>query len=173
MSQPPSRPNPPRRTTTRSGRKSFSALANADKPTPIRRASVTVGGLGGASPKTQRTSKTSQKLVMLPTAPQTKPLPKSLTAAGAIEEEADDEDEIGYETDAGRIKSHKSMGERLTKLQRRKQGFKRITAYCVAEGLKMKLLTGYLKREHNVVPRIFDEAIYVVRIPSLTLVASG
>lgn len=122
---------------------------------------MTVSGLAGA-PKNQRTSKTSQKLVLLPSAPQTKPLPKSLAADGRIEEEDEEDDEIGYETDAGRVRSHKSQGERLTKQQRKKQGFKRITAYSVAEGLKMKLLAGFLKREHNVVPRTFDEAMYVV-----------
>jgi uncharacterized Rmd1/YagE family protein len=44
-----------------------------------------------------------------------------------------------------------------------KAGFKRITAYCVAETFKMRLLASFLKREHNVMPRVFDEAMYVVR----------
>ncbi|KAK7463008.1 Sad1-interacting factor 3 [Stygiomarasmius scandens] len=50
----------------------------------------------------------------------------------------------------------------MNKEQRKKAGFKRITAYCVAESFKMKLLTGFLKREHNVAPRVFDEALYVM-----------
>jgi uncharacterized Rmd1/YagE family protein len=101
--------------------------------------------------------------VLLPTAPQTKPLPRKLAREGPIgEDDEEDEEELGYDTDAGRVHSHKSEGERLSKDQRRKRGFKRITAYSVAEGMKMKLLAGFLKREHNVVPRIFDEALYVV-----------
>ena len=60
----------------------------------------------------------------------------------------------------------KSEGERMSKEQREKAGYKRMTAYCVSEGFKMKLLTGFLKREHNVQLRVFDEAVYVVRILS-------
>ena len=103
--------------------------------------------------KAQRTSKTTQKLVVLPSAPQTKPPPP----------EADEGEEPlhGYETDQG-LREHKSAGERMSREQREKAGFKRITAYCVAGGFKMKLLAGFLKREHNVKPRVFDEAMYVV-----------
>jgi uncharacterized Rmd1/YagE family protein len=50
----------------------------------------------------------------------------------------------------------------MSKEERKKNGFKRITAYCVAEELKMKLLAPFLKREHNVLPRVFDEALYVM-----------
>ncbi|KAF9073122.1 hypothetical protein BDP27DRAFT_1216439, partial [Rhodocollybia butyracea] len=103
--------------------------------------------------KSQRTSKTSQKLVVLPSAPQTKPL------AG----EDDDDDVLGYETDAGvRMRDHKSQAERMSKDQRKRAGIKRITAYCIAESFKMKLLASFLKREHNVGPRVFDEALYVM-----------
>ncbi|KAH9941666.1 uncharacterized protein BXZ73DRAFT_41380 [Epithele typhae] len=103
--------------------------------------------------KTQRTSKTTQKLVVLPSAPQTKPPPL----------DADDDEEAlhGYETDQG-LREHKSAGERMNKDQREKAGFRRITAYCVAESFKMKLLASFLKREHNVKPRVFDEAMYVM-----------
>ncbi|RDB30684.1 Sporulation protein RMD8 [Hypsizygus marmoreus] len=111
-----------------------------------RRASLTSGG-----PKPQRTSKTSQKLVVLPSAPQTKPL---LT-------EADEDLTLGYETDAG-VREYKSQAERMTKEQREEAGFKRLTAYCVAESFRTKLLASFLKREHNVSPRVFDEALYVV-----------
>lgn len=98
--------------------------------------------------KNQRTSKTSQKLVVLPLAPQTKPLPE--------------EGDHGYETDAGIIKERKSEGERMGKEQRQKAGFNRLTAYCVAESFNMKLLASFLRREHNVVPRVFDNALYTV-----------
>ncbi|KAH9899307.1 DUF155-domain-containing protein [Cubamyces lactineus] len=103
--------------------------------------------------KAQRTSKTTQKLVVLPSAPQTKPPPP----------EVDEEEEQlhGYETDQG-VREHKSAGERMSKEQREKAGFRRITAYCVAESFKMKLLASFLKREHNVKPRIYDEAMYVM-----------
>lgn len=103
--------------------------------------------------KPYRTSKTSQKLVHLPSDPQTKPL------LPAVDEEAH-----GYETDAGvRVSEHKSVGERMTKSERRRAGYRRITALRVCDGFKMKLMASFLKREHNVTPRAFDEALYVVR----------
>ncbi|KAG5646754.1 hypothetical protein DXG03_002440 [Asterophora parasitica] len=117
-------------------------------PTPklARRASLTAGG-----PKAQRTSKTSQKLVVLPSAPQTKPLLADL----------DEDLTLGHETDGG-VREYKSQAERMSKEQRENAGFKRITAYCVAESFKTKLLASFLKREHNVAPRVFDEALYVM-----------
>jgi len=103
-------------------------------------------------PKAQISSKTTQKLVVLPSEPQTKPLPPP---------EEEDDGLHGYETDRG-VRDYKSAGERMTKVQREKAGFKRITAYCVADEFKMKLLATYLKREHNVQPRVFDEAMYLI-----------
>ena len=60
------------------------------------------------------------------------------------------------------MREHKSAGERMSKEQREKAGYRRITAYCLAEGFRMKLLASFLKREHNVRPRVYDEAMYVV-----------
>ncbi|EKM58047.1 uncharacterized protein PHACADRAFT_139625 [Phanerochaete carnosa HHB-10118-sp] len=102
------------------------------------------------APKAQRTSKTTQKLVLLPSAPQTRPL---------LPDE-DEELQHGYETDRG-VRDVKSEGERMSKVEREKAGYKRMTAYCVAEGFRMKLLASFLKREHNTQPRVFDEAMYV------------
>ena len=88
--------------------------------------------------------------MVLPSDPQTKPL------------YVDGEDpHHGYETDKG-VRERKSTAERMNTEQRKKAGYKRITAYCVAEGLKMRLLANFLKREHNVIPRVFDEALYTV-----------
>ena len=106
--------------------------------------------------KAQRTTKISQKLVVLPSEPQTKPLPVEL----AGERERDDGESI-LETGMG-AKDRKSEGERMSRAERKKAGFNRLTAYCVAEGLRMKLLAAFLKREHNVQPRVYDEALYVV-----------
>ncbi|KAF9051615.1 hypothetical protein BJ165DRAFT_1401111 [Panaeolus papilionaceus] len=112
-----------------------------------RRASVT--GLT-SGPKSERTSKTAHRLVVLPSGPQTKPLLPDL----------DNDLTLGFEVDGG-VTEYKSAAERMTKEQRKLAGFKRITAYCVAESFKMKLLATFLKREHNVFPRAFDEALYV------------
>ncbi|KAI0918632.1 hypothetical protein AcV5_002569 [Taiwanofungus camphoratus] len=134
------------------------SLSATSPRTVSRRPSVSGLTLTGAinpvtgAPKAQRTSKTTQKLVLLPSAPQTKPLPL----------EVEDEEALhGYETDRG-VREQKSAAERMSKEQRENAGFSRMTAYCVAESFKMKLLTSFLKREHNVSPRIFDEAMYVM-----------
>lgn len=124
-------------------------LASSRNVSMSRRASVT--GLT-SGPKSQRSSKTTHKLVELPSAPQTRPL------LAEYEEDLT----LGHETDAG-VREYKSQAERMTKEQRKQAGFKRITAYCIAESFKMKLLSSFLKREHNVSPRAFDEALYVVR----------
>ena len=126
--------------------------ASSSGPSLSRRASV--AGLT-SGPKSQRSSKTTHKLVVLPSAPQTRPfLADDLT--------------LGHETDGG-VREYKSQAERMSKLQRKEAGYKRITAYCVAESFKMKLLSSFLKREHNVSPRAFDEALYVVSSPVVGL----
>ncbi|KAF8155760.1 hypothetical protein B0H34DRAFT_798881 [Crassisporium funariophilum] len=117
-------------------------------PSMSRRASVT--GLT-SGPKSQRSSKTTHKLVVLPSAPQTRPL------LGELEDDL----QLGHETDGG-VREYKSQAERMSKVQRKQAGFKRLTAYCVAESFKMKHLSSFLKREHNVSPRAFDEALYVM-----------
>ncbi|KAJ7173781.1 hypothetical protein C8R46DRAFT_1083954 [Mycena filopes] len=133
------------------GRRTRTArLTGAAAAAPVLPRRASVSGLASAA-KVQRTSKTSQKLVVLPSEPQTKPLP------------ADEDEDLafGYETDTG-VREYKSPAERMTKEQRKRAGFRRITVYCVCESLKMKLLSSFLKREHNVAPRVFDEALYVM-----------
>ena len=107
----------------------------------------------GGGAKAQRTSKTSTKLVVLPSEPQTKPLPGEL----------EDVESTTLITQKGRS-DLKSEGERMSKTERNRAGYKRLTAYCVAESFRMKLLAAFLKREHNVQPRVFDEALYVVSL---------
>ena len=92
------------------------------------------------APKTQRTSKVSQKLVVLPSEPQTRPL-------------ADE---------AAPPAHHRSDGERMSKEEREQSSYRRLTAYSTAEGYRSKALAAFLKREHGVSPRVFDEAIYAV-----------
>ncbi|PPQ93334.1 hypothetical protein CVT25_014463 [Psilocybe cyanescens] len=111
-----------------------------------RRASVT-GLMSG--PKSQRTS----KLVELSSAPLA---------------DVSDGLALGHEADGG-VREYKSQAERMYKEQRKEAGFKRITAYCVAESFKIKLLSSFLKREHNISPRAFDEALYVVNVLLATI----
>ncbi|KAH9039201.1 DUF155-domain-containing protein [Lactarius hengduanensis] len=143
-----SRPKPPSRLgPTR--KSSFSLQRSASITAPL------VSSQTGSTkpPAAQRTSKTHQRLVELPSDPQTRPLPT----------EGGEDDAIhGYETDAGVVRENKSAAERMTKAERRRAGCRRITAYWLADGFRMKLLANFLKREHNVVPRSFDEVLYVM-----------
>ena len=139
---------------TRAGRPFLSTIPENGS----RRASVSAPGtsVGDAGAKAQRSSKTSTKLVVLPSEPQTKPLPGEL----------EDETSATLVTQKG-ASNLKSEGERMSKTERNRAGYKRLTAYCIAESFRMKLLAAFLKREHNVLPRVFDEALYVVSFSSL------
>ncbi|KAG8898425.1 Protein transport protein S9 plasma membrane t-SNARE, partial [Tulasnella sp. 403] len=108
----------------------------------------------------QRTTKTSQKLVVLPSEVQTAPLPLELQSRAV----SDDDSTMGPPTVRFPPKhhEHRSEGERMTKAERQRAGYRRLAAYCIAEGFRMKLLLAYLKREHGVAPRVFDEAIYAL-----------
>lgn len=57
----------------------------------------------------------------------------------------------------------------MSKDERERNGYSRMTAYTVAEGYRAKALAPFLKREHRVSPRVFDEAIYAVRAYALWL----
>lgn len=132
---------------------SFSLPKSTLTTSPI----LTTSPTGATKPAaTQRTSKTHQRLVELPSDPQTRP---------HRVEDGEDDAIHGYETDTGvRMREHKSATERMTKAERRRAGCRRITAYWLADGFRMKLLANFLRREHNVIPRSFDEALYVVRV---------
>lgn len=135
----------------RNKRPSLLPPSSSTQPKPLLTNKPSASGLkpSPGAVKNLRTTKTSQKLVVLPSAPQTKPLPE-------------EDEPHGYETDAGVIKERKNEGERMSKEQRKRAGFGRLTAYCVAESFNMKLLASFLRREHNVVPRVFDDALYTV-----------
>jgi len=79
--------------------------SNASAPPPRR---TSFSGIPKNVLKAQRTSKTSQKLVVLPSAPQIEPLLSDTEQAPTH----------GYETDAG-VKELKSEAEKMTKEQRK------------------------------------------------------
>ena len=152
--RPMSRPKPPQaasasRAINIPGSRSRSYQNISELAETSRRASVPIHSSptmpSVAVPKLSRTSKTSQRHVVLPSEPQTHPLPQEVLE-GVIPT---------YDV--------RSEGERMSKEDRQRAGYNRMTAYSVAEGIKMRHLSAFLKREHAVLPRVFDEAIYVVR----------
>ncbi|KAH3670728.1 hypothetical protein OGAPHI_001243 [Ogataea philodendri] len=104
-----------------------------------------------------RTSKTSQKLVLIPDHDQ---VPYSID---------DDEaallrnHEIGEETTTDNIfnSTHvRTKAEKLSKEQRA-DVYPRVTAYLISEGFNLNLTSKFLSKYHMVSPRLYDEALYV------------
>lgn len=86
-----------------------------------------------------RTSKTSEKLVLIP------------------EEEKDYVDMHG----ALRTLSHpsRSKAERMSK-EKRERKLSRVTAYLVSDAFDLKQTSKFLKKTHDILPRIYDEVLY-------------
>ncbi|KAF9580014.1 hypothetical protein BGW38_003501 [Lunasporangiospora selenospora] len=123
--------------------------------------------LGPLTPKPKqvplRTTKVSQKLVLLP----------------EDQEETEEDDDEYYEgpfadqllspfADETEFRGRRrglhgraaTRSEMLTKEQRNARGLARVVAYCTAEGYDQKRLAAYLKANHGVYPRLYDEALY-------------
>ncbi|KAG8797849.1 hypothetical protein FRC17_007633, partial [Serendipita sp. 399] len=144
--------------------------------------SSTAASLKPPAPIKPRTSKTSQKHVALPTDAQDAPLPTILEPGGSEEQEPDDSDEQAdsdegpsrrrrnrrheNQGDGSRIEEssiwRRTIGEQLTPEQRQEMGYQRLTAYYCCEQFHMGLLSSFLKREHAVSPRLYDDAIYAL-----------
>ena len=117
-----------------------------------------------------RTTKVSEKLVLIPEAPEDK------------EEEAENEDEelarrasllrgddenrplkdeeLDVLRKRGGIRG-KSYAERLPKLQRGEK-VARLTAYCTAQSYKMKATAEFLKTTHEAKTKLYDDCLYAV-----------
>ena len=107
-----------------------------------------------------RSTKVSEKLVLLPETAETEP---------EIEEKADydedndieptrDDEEVLRRT-GGR--KGKSYAERLPKA-RRAEKLARVTAYCTAQAYKLKSTAGFLKDHHGVRAKLYDDCLYTV-----------
>lgn len=137
-----------------------------------------VAGPGGriiAQNVPQRTTKVSEKLVLIPDAPddddddiddedvalldgETERARRRL-----IEEEADRplrDVELDVLRKRGGIRG-KSYAERLPKRQRADK-VSRLTAYCTAEGFKMKATADFLRMKHDAKTKLYDDCLYVV-----------
>jgi uncharacterized Rmd1/YagE family protein len=103
-----------------------------------------------------RTSKTSEKHVLLPEDPQLAPLPRSASEASLARPRS-------ASVSAPPRSDERSDAEKMTKRERNEAGFSRLIAYDTAEGYRLKLLQAFLKREHGVgVVRVFDDCVYAV-----------
>lgn len=105
-----------------------------------------------------RTSKLSEKLVLLPETPDE-------------EDEKGEFDEDEYEgppTDSALARrsikggpNDKSYAERLPKAKREEK-LSRVTAYCTAQAYKMKGTAEFVKTQHNARTKLYDDCLYCV-----------
>lgn len=119
----------------------------------------------------QRTSKQSQKLVLIPDESPSyddddedddygMPIPGKLKGHELFDlnTDADAYDEANakvYVTDIPR----RSIAERMSK-DARDAKLPRVTAYCTAEGYRLKATAEFLQDNHEIRPRIYDEALF-------------
>ncbi|CAO3696888.1 unnamed protein product [Umbelopsis ramanniana] len=113
-----------------------------------------------------RSTKTSQKLVLFP---------------GAAEPPVDDDDDQIQDDGLGlrlpldfHLSGSRTIAERMTKDQRDFANLPRLSAYCTAEGNNLKELSEFLRQQHHVSPRFYDECLYArYHFPLMTLRPGG
>ncbi|KAM7194286.1 putative ACR, YagE family COG1723 domain containing protein [Naviculisporaceae sp. PSN 640] len=116
-----------------------------------------------------RTTKVSEKLVLLPETPDEKdgddsPSDDERTAA-RIRRDAEDtrplkDEERDVLKKRGGIRG-KSYAERLPKMQRGDK-VSRVTAYCTAQAFKMKATAEFLRTKHEAKTKLYDDCLYTV-----------
>ena len=107
-----------------------------------------------------RSTKVSEKLVLLPETAQT---------SSEIEEKDDyeEDNEATPERDDEEAirnvggKKGKSYAERLPK-SKRAEKLARVTAYCTAQAYKLKATAGFLKDQHGARTKLYDDCLYTV-----------
>lgn len=106
-----------------------------------------------------RTSKLSEKLVLLPD-----------TAGSPPSDDADDDEERAPPTDErvaerrgqqSGIFQDKTYAERLPKTSRADK-LSRVTAYCTAQAYRMKLTAEFVRDQHGAKTKLYDDCLYTV-----------
>ncbi|KAL1844329.1 hypothetical protein VTJ49DRAFT_8 [Mycothermus thermophilus] len=158
--------------------RSMRSVAAAAAAAGMRRAALQ-GGVGLptlASARTghqnvpSRTTKVSEKLVLIPETPEEEEGLESdeelARRASLLRSRADDEDrplrdeELDVLKKRGGIRG-KSYAERLPKVQRGEK-VARLTAYCTAQSYKLKATAEFLKKTHEAKTKLYDDCLYVV-----------
>ncbi len=102
-----------------------------------------------------RSTKTSEKLVLLPE---------------AVEEE-DEKGDFGLDSDKGPPKDDedfgkpgkegvKSYAERLPKARRTEKELPRVTAYCTAQAYKLQSVATFVRQRHGARAKLYDDCLY-------------
>jgi uncharacterized Rmd1/YagE family protein len=90
-----------------------------------------------------RTSKTSQKLVLIP-------------------DDEEDEGDAGSTRSMGSGKKNKTSRSKAERMSKEKRGKKvsRVTAYLVSERFDLTQTSKFLSETHDITPRVYDEVLY-------------
>jgi uncharacterized Rmd1/YagE family protein len=103
-----------------------------------------------------RTSKVTEKLVLLPEADQVDEEKAAFEAEDTETPPTDDDLALRRVRTLG-----KSEAERLPKAQRAEK-LARVTAYCTASAFKLTATAEFLKAQHNARTKLYDDCLYVV-----------
>lgn len=119
-----------------------------------------------------RTSKTTERHVLLPEDPQLAPIPRSpMGSQISMDRSAPPRRDRNEQPGPSKAQllagpysyEERSDAEKMTKREREENGLARFTAYATAEGYRLKMLQAFLRREHGVgVVRVYDDCIYAV-----------
>ncbi|KAK4245369.1 hypothetical protein C7999DRAFT_43105 [Corynascus novoguineensis] len=118
-----------------------------------------------------RTTKVSEKLVLIPEAPEDKDEEdvedgdEELARRVSMLRDDDEnrplkDEELDVLRKRGGIRG-KSYAERLPKVERREK-VARLTAYCTAQSCKMKATAEFLKTKHQAKTKLYDDCLYAV-----------
>ena len=105
-----------------------------------------------------RTTKLSEKLVLLPETVEETEAKEDFDLDNEIAPTRDDEAVVRSPT---MLKAGKSYAERLPKA-RRAEKLARVTAYCTAEAYKMKATASFVKAKHAAKTKLYDDCLYTV-----------
>lgn len=150
------------------------AAARRSGPSSTSSMAAVTGVAGGriiAQNVPQRTTKVSEKLVLIPDAPDDDDIDDEDAAlldgqneSRRLLEQEEDRPLRDVELDVlkkrGGIRG-KSYAERLPKRQRAEK-VSRLTAYCTAQGFKMKATAEFLRMKHEAKTKLYDDCLYVV-----------
>lgn len=109
-----------------------------------------------------RSTKVSEKLVLIPETVGEKDDEEEDGSEDAVEGEDRpmNDDEVETLKKRGGLKG-KSYAERLPKA-RRAEKLARVTAYCTAQGYKMKATAAFLREQHGARAKLYDDCLYTV-----------
>lgn len=110
-----------------------------------------------------RTTRISEKLVLLPETDKKKTGSDEEESEETVEEDEDrplKDEEMDILKKKGGLRG-KSYAERLPKVERTEK-FSRLTAYCTAQSYKMRSTSEFLRKKHDAKTKLYDDCLYTV-----------